>query len=178
MEHFYVRYPPYDGQGSLAARVVHDPAHPELSGLAGPWRALAMTPVGLAACRAANLDVFEPAWPLANFQGLGDLAYDLCPPNSHLDPETLIYGRPDEVLACLLMERLLLRDGRAVRLLMPLAEDGRSQYEGSSGRGEQFGRLVAVCSSGDKGKTWRWEGVHQWPFGEEEEWTVEDLFLQ
>jgi hypothetical protein len=178
MEYFDVRYPPYDGQGSLAARVVHDPAHPELSGLAGRWQVLVMTPAGLAAYRAANLDAFEPVWPLANFEGMGDLAYDLCAPNSHLDPETLVYGRPDEVLACMLMERLLLRDGRAVRLLTPLAEDGRSPYEGCRGRGEQFGRLVAICSSGDEGKTWRWEGVHQWPFGDEEEWTVEDLFLQ
>jgi hypothetical protein len=98
--------------------------------------------------------------------------------NPHLAAETAIYAFPDEAHAYRLMKTLLEDQGRRVRLLRPLAEDGVSPYEASNDREERIGLLAAICDSSDHGQTWNWNSVHGWQESDATYvWKVEEMLI-
>ena len=141
-QNYTVRYPSYDGQGSFIGRIEAEPA-----GLASKWLVWDMDTETLSTYRAESCCRSIYPEPLAM--------------NPHIDPEMPIYEQPDTATVCDLIAESL-ENGRRVRVLRPLAEDGVTPYEGGSHRGERFGLMAAICVSVDAGDTWEWRGVYQW----------------
>lgn len=139
-QHYTVRYPSYDGQGSFTAQITDN-------GLLGKWLAWDMDSTVISAYR----DDF-----CYRNSFLADGSIDL-----HTGSDRKLYEQPDTANACDIICKLLTSHGN-VRVLRPLAEDGTAPYSGGSNRGEQYGSITAICASTDGGKRWEWKGVYQW----------------
>jgi hypothetical protein len=156
-QEYTVRFPPYDGDGSLYAYVT-------TRGLQGKWRIV-------------NFD-------RSLLEAAEDLCCEkLPPPNAYqgteidIVPENMIFAHPDDALAWYMIDSLLTQ-GANVRLIRALATDGVSPCVGTSQRGEDFGLVAAICASFDKGVTWQWKGVFSWQESENYEgWEVEDMLI-
>jgi len=143
-----VRFPPYDGDGSLYATI-------SSQGLRGKWRVINLDRSLVEDAKDVCCEMMPPPETYQNANDEVDLAR-LDP-----DPENLIFAHPDDALAWQTTDGLLHR-GATVRLLRALAEDGISAYTGTSQRGEDFGLTAAICASFDRGSTWQWIGVYSW----------------
>ena len=157
IQHYTVRYPSYDGQGSFIARIEHEPA-----GLISKWLVWDMDCETISTYREEFCN------------------RSICPAhlaiNPHIDPDTKVFEQPDTAAACDLVAHSL-ANGRKVRILRPLAEDGVTPYEGGSSRGEEYGLTAAICVSVDGGDIWEWRGVFQWLDASHPEWTVEEMII-
>ena len=158
-QHYTVRYPSYDGQGSFVARINTDSA-----GLVSKWLVWDMD--------SETLSTYREEFCHRN-KWSAHLAM-----NPHIDPDMEVYEQPDTAAACDLIAESL-NSGGKVRVLRPLAEDGITPYEGGSDRGEQYGLTAAICISGDDGETWKWQGVFQWlESASHPAWTVKEMRIE
>jgi hypothetical protein len=155
------RFPPYDGDGSLFARIAK-------TGLRGRWRVVNVDRTLLNTAK----DIFEEMVPRNNDLREGH-EIDL----DDFEPEILVYAHPDEVRAWSTMD-LLLGQGAQVRLVRAVTEDGLSAYTGTSQRGEDFGLVAAICASFDHGAIWEWKGVYSWQESDNYEgWQVCEMLI-
>jgi hypothetical protein len=161
VQHYAIRYPSYDGQGSFYAQITE-------KGLLSKWQVMDLDSTTISSYRDDSL--YQMVDLLASSEDMQEL-------NPDLDVDTPIYAHPDEACAYKLMVSLLSNSAN-VRVLRPLAEDGTSSYEGGSNRGGPFGLIAAICASFDEGKTWEWKGVYQWPESNTDiRWKVEEMLI-
>jgi hypothetical protein len=162
VQHYTVSYHGYDGRGSLIGRITP-------SGLQAKWFFMDMDNMSVDNCREnyGHKSPFVWSGGESHFHDVGDQISD--------DDE--IYDYPDVVLACEVISALLKRS--LVRLVRPVAADGKSVYSGGTNRGDIRLELVAICSSDNNGQSWLWEGVYQWAedIAPTEEWGLEEMLL-
>ncbi|EXJ57152.1 hypothetical protein A1O7_07497 [Cladophialophora yegresii CBS 114405] len=152
-QEYTVRFPCYDGGGSLFAQITD-------RGLRGRWRIIRVDSSFLE-------NVQEMCCHLTHYED----------EEVTFDESELVYAYPDEALACHTMEALLSRAAE-VRLVRALDEDGMSPYVGSSQRGEDFGSVAAICASSDKGSQWEWKGVYAWQESENYHgWEIDEMLI-
>lgn len=142
-QEYTVRFPPYDGDGSLYATISNQ-------GLWGRWRVINVDRSLLDDAQDVCCDMMPP--PQAYEEDIGL--------DRHAAADE-VFAHPDDALAWQTVNRLLGR-GATVRLLRALADDGVSPYTGTSQRGEDVGLAVVVCARFDRGATWQWIGVFSW----------------
>ncbi|KIX05159.1 uncharacterized protein Z518_06031 [Rhinocladiella mackenziei CBS 650.93] len=156
-QEYTVRFPCYDGDGSLSAAITPN-------GLLGRWRVVNIEPAFLEDARELCCHMTAP---LEAYQE----------DEMDLENAELVYAHPDEALAWHTLEALL-NQGAELRLVRALAEDGVSPYVGSSQRGENFGLIAAICASFNNRSSWEWKGVFSWQESENYQgWEVDEMLI-
>lgn len=156
-QEYSVRFPPYDGDGSLCAEIT-------TQGLRGKWRTISI-----------DHSLLEQYEELCCEKMPDPQAYQA--EEIDLEHADMLFSHPDEALAWCKIDGLL-NLGLEVRLLRPLADDSVSPYFGSSQRGDDFGLVAALCASSDKGLTWEWNEVFSWQESENYVgWEVKEMLI-
>ena len=167
---YSVRYPSYDGRGSLNARItpqglwslwlVHDLDQGTISEL----------------CDTCVEEMIPTQWTDRDIEEpLIDGDYET---------DSKIFERPDYANACKALKALSSTPDSKVRIIRPLSREGTDPYLGNVARGEDFIILVAICVSNNfkalghrEFDEWQWKGVYEWIDDTHPDWTVNDMLI-